>query len=85
MVCYISGGLRRCGVQGSVLARPIPKGTVPFGASNVPFGSAPKPAMCPLGQPQNRQFSFCIQQPLKLLELMKTERPLKCEKLIVYI
>ena len=61
----------------SVLARPIPKGTVPFGASNVPFGSAPKPTMCPLGQPQNRQFSFCIQQPLKLLELMKTDRPLK--------
>jgi len=51
----------------SVLVRPIPKGTVPF-------GSAPKPAMCPLGQPQNRQFSFCIQQPLKLLELMKTDR-----------
>jgi len=64
-------------VFASVLARPIPKGTVPFGASNVPFGSAPKPAMCPLGQPQNRQFSFCIQQPLKLLELMKTDRPLK--------
>ena len=33
----------------SVLARPLPKGTVPFGGSNVPFGSAPKPVMCPLG------------------------------------
>ena len=27
----------------SVLARPIPKGTVPFGAANVPFGAGPKP------------------------------------------
>ena len=32
----------------SVLARPIPRGTVPFGASNVPFGSAPESLMCPL-------------------------------------
>ena len=27
----------------SVLARPIPKGTVLFGAANVPFGAGPKP------------------------------------------
>ena len=33
---------------------------MPFGASDAPFGSAPKPAMCPLGQPQNRQFSGCL-------------------------
>ena len=37
-----------------VLARPFPKGTVPFGDSNVPFGSAPKPTMCPLAPPQNQ-------------------------------
>ena len=36
-------------VARSVLARPLPKGTVPFGGSNVPFGSATKPIMCPLG------------------------------------
>ena len=30
-------------LEGSVLARPIPKGTVPFGAANVPFGAGPKP------------------------------------------
>ena len=35
-------------------ARPFPKGTVPFGGSNVPLGSAPKPTMCPLGPPQNQ-------------------------------
>ena len=29
----------------SVLARPLPRGTVPFGASNVPFGSAPESLM----------------------------------------
>ena len=39
---------------GRVLARPFPKGTVPFGGSNVPFGSAPKPTMCPLVPPQNQ-------------------------------
>ena len=37
-----------------VLARPFPKGTVPFGALNVPFGSAQKPIMCPLVPPQNQ-------------------------------
>ena len=37
-----------------VLPRPFPKGTVPFGGSNVPFGSAPKPTMCPLAPPQNQ-------------------------------
>ena len=37
-----------------VLARSFPKGTVPFGAPNVPFGSAPKPIMCPLAPPQNQ-------------------------------
>ena len=37
-----------------VLARPFPKGTVPFGGSNVPFGSAPKPTMCHLAPPQNQ-------------------------------
>ena len=30
-------------MQIRVLARPFPKGTVPFGAPNVPFGSAQKP------------------------------------------
>ena len=30
-------------VSTSVLARPIPKGTVPFGAANMPFGAGPKP------------------------------------------
>ena len=33
----------------SVLARHIPKGTVPFGASNVPFAVWLKTTMCPLG------------------------------------
>ena len=37
-----------------VLARPFPKGTVPFGGSNVPFGSASKETMCPLAPPQNQ-------------------------------
>ena len=37
-----------------VLARPFPKGTVPFGASNVPFGSATKETMCPLVSPQHQ-------------------------------
>ena len=37
-----------------VLARPFPKGTVSFGAPNVPFGSAQKPTMCPLVPPQNQ-------------------------------
>ena len=37
-----------------VLARPFPKGTVPFGGSNVPFGSATKETMCPLAPPQNQ-------------------------------
>ena len=37
-----------------VLARPFPKGTVPFGASNVPFGSATKETMCPLVSPQGK-------------------------------
>ena len=37
-----------------VLTRPFPKGTVPLGGSNVPFGSAPKPTMCPLAPPQNQ-------------------------------
>ena len=32
----------------SILARPIPRGTVPFGASNMPFESAPESLMCPL-------------------------------------
>ena len=41
-------------IQGRVLARPFPKGTVPFGAPNVPFGSAQKPIMCPLVPPQNQ-------------------------------
>jgi len=59
-----------------------------YGRALCPLG----PLMCPLDlpqsqqcalwvshKPQNRQFSFCIQQPLKLriLELMKTDRPLK--------
>ena len=34
-----------------VLARPFPKGTVSFGAPNVPFRSAQKPIMCPLVPP----------------------------------
>ena len=37
-----------------VLIRPFPKGTVPFGVPNVPFGSAQKPIMCPLAPPQNQ-------------------------------
>ena len=41
-------------VCGRVLPRPFPKGTVPFGAPNVPFGSAQKPIMCPLVPPQNQ-------------------------------
>ena len=34
----------------SVLARSIQKGTMSFGASNVPFVSVSKPRMCPLVQ-----------------------------------
>ena len=43
-----------------VLAKPFPKGTVPFRASDVPFGSVPKPTMCPLAPP------FC--PPLDVLD-----------------
>ena len=46
-----------------VLTRPFPKGTVPFGASNAPFGSATKEAMCPLVPPQNQHI---FKQPLEL-------------------
>ena len=53
----------------SVLARPVPKGTEPFGASNVPFGSAPKQAMCPLGQPQTDNFPFVFSSHLNYLNL----------------
>ena len=38
-----------CCVITRVLARPFPKGTVPFGGSNVYFGSATKETMCPFG------------------------------------
>ena len=53
LYCNIGTGTSTAGqaVAGSVLARPFPKGTVLFGASNVPFGSAPKPIMCPLAPP----------------------------------
>ena len=34
----------------SVLARHIAKDTVPFGASNVPFGVGLKTTLCPLGR-----------------------------------
>ena len=32
----------------------LSKGTVPFGGSNMPFGSTPKPTMCPLASPQDQ-------------------------------
>ena len=32
----------------------LANGTVPFRNSNMPFGSVPKPTMCPLGPPQNQ-------------------------------
>ena len=43
-------------VRCKVLARPSPKGTVPWGGggSNVPFGPATKETMCPLAPPQNQ-------------------------------
>jgi len=41
-------------VHTSVLTRPFPKGTVPFEAPNVPFGSAPKPVIFSLVLPQNQ-------------------------------
>ena len=40
------------GVGSSVLARHIPKGTVPFGASNVSFGVGLKTTLCPSGVQQ---------------------------------
>ena len=35
-------------------AGPFPKGTVPFGGSNMLFGTATKETMCPLAPPQNQ-------------------------------
>ena len=52
--CVYTTGVFQVSVQTRVLARPFPKGTVPFGGSNVPLGSAPKPTMCPLAPPQNQ-------------------------------
>ena len=45
-------------VANRVLARSFPKGTVPFGAPNVPFGGTPKPIMCPMIPPQTNILSL---------------------------
>ncbi len=47
-------------VSSSVLARPIPKGTVTFGCSIVPFGSAKKPQ--------------CALWPLEVLEVVESAK-----------
>ena len=58
-----------------VLARPFPKGTVPFGASNIPFVSAPKSTMCPLAPPQNQLIfnSHLNYLDLKTVQVQTTE------------
>ena len=52
--CATQLAMQTCMHTCRVLARPFPKGTVPYGGSNVPFESAPKPTMCPLAPPQNQ-------------------------------
>ena len=68
-----------------VLASPFPRGTVHFGGSNVPFGSATKETMCPLAPPQNQHIFNSHLNYLNLktvwapnMELSKRWTQLKC-------
>ena len=52
-----------------VLTRPFPKGTVPFGGSNMPFGYTPKLTMCPLALPQNQHIFNYLKVSVVKVEL----------------